>query len=131
MEMLVWVTYDSGVDGHYLNETNRAHAGLPILKPSTKQVDVANGGVSVGAHVTRLPFPQISHKASTAETFTNFPNSLMSFGKTANDDTVSVFTKDGIKVYYEEDVLIIFKNKSILIGVSYSRRCYYIPLQQW
>ena len=30
----------------------------------------------------------------------------MSVGKTANDGTVSVFTKEGINVFKEEDVLI-------------------------
>ena len=96
--MPVWVTYDSGTDRHYLNKTDRVHAGLPILKPPTKQVGVANGGASVGTHVTRLPFTQLYHKASTEETFTDYPNSFVSVGKTANDYTVSVFTKDKVKV---------------------------------
>ena len=114
-EMLVCVTYDYGADRYYLNETDRMRAGLPILKPPEKRVGIANGGVSVGKHVTHLTLPQISHKASMSENFTDFPNSLMSVGKTANNDTVSVFTKDDVKIYYEEDVLITCKNKPILI----------------
>ena len=83
--MPVSVTYDSGADRLYLNVTDWARAGLPILKTSTKRVGVANVGVSVGTHVTRVPFPQLSHKASMEETFTDFHNSLMSVDKTAYD----------------------------------------------
>ena len=59
---------------------NNTTKPTPIPKPSTKPVGVADSGVSFGTHVTRLPFTQLSHKAYTAGTFTNFPNSLMSVG---------------------------------------------------
>ena len=39
----------------------------------------------------------------------------MSVGKMADDGTVSVFTKEGVKVFKEEDVLITCKGKPILI----------------
>eukprot|EP00956_Cyclotella_meneghiniana_P004234 scaffold5184_cov39-Cyclotella_meneghiniana.AAC.3 len=39
----IMVTYDSGADGHYISEHDRAKAGLPILRRSTKRVGVANG----------------------------------------------------------------------------------------
>jgi hypothetical protein len=56
----------------------------------------------------------------------------MSVGKTANNGTVSVFTKDGVNVFKEEDVLITCKGKSILIGVRDVHGQYRIPLmQQW
>ena len=35
-----------------------------------------------------------------------------------NDGTISVFKKDGVTVYKEEDVLITCKGEPILIGVS-------------
>ena len=41
--------------------------------------------------------------------------SLMSVGKMANDGTVSDFTKGGVNVVKEEDVLITCKGESILI----------------
>ena len=104
-EMPVWVTYDSGADGNYLNKTDRTHAGLPILKPLKKRVGVADGGVSVGTHVTHLTFPQLPHKESTADTVTYLPNSPMSVGTASDDNIVSVFAKDGVKFYYREDVL--------------------------
>jgi hypothetical protein len=50
-----------------------------------------------------------------ADTFQDFPTSLMSVSKTANDGTVSVFTKEGVNVFKEEDVLITCKGKPILI----------------
>ena len=128
--MPVWVTYDSGTDRHYLNKTDRVHAGLPILKPPTKRVGVANGGASVGTHVTHLKFHQISHKESTTDTFTDSPNFLMSVGNTADDNTISVFTKYDVKFYYKEDVLITCKNNPVLIRVCNISGLYCILLQQ-
>ena len=75
------ITYDSGTDGHYISEKDRKAAGLPILHPSTKRVMVANGEKSKGQHVTNLPFPLLSSKAKQADTFNEFPTSLMSVGK--------------------------------------------------
>jgi hypothetical protein len=67
-----------------------------------------------------------------ADTFQDFPTSLMSMGKTADDGTVSVFTKEGIYVSKEEDVLITCKGKHILIGIQENQGQYQILLmQQW
>ncbi len=41
----------------------------------------------------------------------------MSVGKTSDDGTVLVFTKDGVKIFKEEDVLITCKGEPILIGI--------------
>jgi len=41
----------------------------------------------------------------------------MSVGKTADNGTVLVFTKEGINVFKEADVLITCKGEPILIGV--------------
>ncbi len=41
----------------------------------------------------------------------------MSVGKTSNNGTISVFTKTGIPVFKEEDILITCKGKPILIGM--------------
>ena len=49
---------------------------------------------------------------------------------TADDGTVSVFTKEGVNVFKEEDVLITCKGKPILIGVRDSQGRYRIPLMQ-
>ena len=40
----------------------------------------------------------------------------MSVGKTADDGNLSIFTKDGVTIYKEEDVLITCKKNPILIG---------------
>ena len=92
----VLVTYDSGADGHYISEGDRKRMGLPILRISAKKVGVANGGTSRGKYVTELPFPQLSKKAAEADTFDEFPTSLMSVGKTSDDGNVSIFTKEGV-----------------------------------
>jgi hypothetical protein len=81
----VMITYDSGADGHYLSETDRQQAQLPIMRPSTKWVGIANGGSSTGKHVTQLPFDQLSEQATKADSFDDFPHSLMSVGKTADE----------------------------------------------
>jgi hypothetical protein len=42
----------------------------------------------------------------------------MSIGKTADDGTISIFTKNGVTVHKEMDVLVITcKGEPILIGV--------------
>ena len=92
------------------------------------KVGVANGGTSKAKYVTQLPFQQLSAQATQADTFQDFPTSLTSVGKTADNGTVSVFTKEGVNVFKEEDVLITCKGKPILIGVRDSHCQYRIPL---
>jgi hypothetical protein len=62
--------------------------------------------------------------------FQDFLTSLMSVGKTANDGTVSVFTKEGVNVFKEEDVLITCKGKHIIIQIQDNQGQYQIPLMQ-
>eukprot|EP00804_Cyclotella_cryptica_P002833 CCRYP_009359-RA/>CCRYP_009359-RA protein AED:0.32 eAED:0.32 QI:0/-1/0/1/-1/1/1/0/453 len=93
------ITYDSGADGHYLSEADRHLAKLPILRPSTKRVGVANGSTSMGKHATTLPFPLLSQTAAAADSFDDFPTSLMSVGKTSDNGTISIFTKDGVTIH--------------------------------
>jgi hypothetical protein len=54
----------------------------------------------------------------------------MSIRKTADDGNISIFTKEGVAVYKEEDVLIICKGEAILIGKRDKRGRYRIPLVQ-
>jgi hypothetical protein len=111
------LTYDSGADRHYISKNDRHKAGLPILRPSTRQVGVANGGTSNTKYVTQLPFQKLSAQSRQADTFQDFPTSLMSVGKTSDDGTVLVFRKEGINVFKEEDVLIPCKGEPILVGI--------------
>ena len=111
------ITYDSGADGHYLSKRDPKNVGLPIIRPSTKRVGVANGGTSTAGHVSRLPFKQLSDQAASADSFDDFPSSLMSVGKTSDDGTISIFTKEGVTVHKEQDVLITCKGEPILIGI--------------
>ena len=110
------LTYDSGVDGHYISKKDRTKLGLPIFIISHNKVGVANGGACNGKYVTSLTFPQLSIKAAEVDTFEEFPTSLMSVGKTADNGNVSIFTKYGVTVYKEEDVLITFQKNPIIIG---------------
>jgi hypothetical protein len=70
---------------------------------------VANGRVSQAKFVMQLPFKDLSAKAKQADTFQDFPSSSMSIGKTADDGTISIFTKNGVTVHKETDVLITCK----------------------
>ncbi len=54
----------------------------------------------------------------------------MSVGKTTNDGTISIFTKDGVTIHKEMDVLITCKGEPILIGVPNEQGRYRIPLIQ-
>ncbi|KAL7474759.1 hypothetical protein ACHAW6_005919, partial [Cyclotella cf. meneghiniana] len=126
----VFATLDSGADGHYLSERDRALAQLPILRPSSKRVGVANGGSSQGRHVTKLPFTNLSANATQADTFDDFPNSLISVGRLADDNTVSIFTRDGVTVHKEHDVLITCRGNPVLIGVRDEHGRYRVPLIQ-
>ena len=54
----------------------------------------------------------------------------MSVGKTADANTISIFTKDGVSVYKEEDVLITCKGQALLIGARDSKGRYRITLVQ-
>jgi hypothetical protein len=104
-------TYDSGANGHYISKHDQHKAGLPILRPSTRRVGVANGGTSNSKCITQLPFRKLSAQLRQADTFQDFPTSLMSMGKTSDDGTVSVFTKEGVNIFKEEDVLITCKGE--------------------
>ncbi|KAL7525390.1 hypothetical protein ACHAXR_000989 [Thalassiosira sp. AJA248-18] len=124
------LTYDSGADGNYMSERDRKQAGLPILRKSTRRVGVANGDVSLGNNVTTLPIPQLNHTDTEADTFDDFPHSLLSVGKTSDAGTISIFTKDAVTVHKEEDVLITCKGEPILIGARDMHGRYRIPLVQ-
>ncbi|KAL7485756.1 hypothetical protein ACHAW6_011364 [Cyclotella cf. meneghiniana] len=111
------ITFDSGADGHYISEQDQKSVGLSILRPSTKRVGVTTGSTSMTKHVTQLPFPQLSDKVAQADTFEDFPTLLMRIGKTADDGTISIFTKDRVTVHKEEDVLIICTGEPFFIGI--------------
>eukprot|EP00804_Cyclotella_cryptica_P009173 CCRYP_003220-RA/>CCRYP_003220-RA protein AED:0.54 eAED:0.54 QI:0/0/0/0.5/1/1/2/0/469 len=124
------ITFDSGADSHYLSETDCLAAGLPILRSSTRQVGVANCSTSTAKYVSQLPFPQLSPNAELADSFVDFPQSLMSVGKTCDDGTVAIFTQSGVTVHKDTDVLITCQGEPLLIGACDAHGCYRIPLTQ-
>jgi hypothetical protein len=130
MANTVHLIHDSGADRHYVSEDNRKEACMHILRSSNKNVKVANGDTCKAKNVTQLPFPQLSKRATTADMFTNFPTSLMSVGKTSDDGTISIFTKTGVTVHKETDVLIRCKGALLLIGAQDKHGQYRIPLIQ-
>ena len=123
-------TYDLGADGNHVSEKDRLKAGMPILQRSTRRVDVTNAGTSEGKRDTALQLPTFSKETAKADSFGEFPTSVMSVGKINDDGNVSIFTKDGVTVHKEEDVLITCKGAPILVGVRDERGRYHIPLVQ-
>ncbi len=124
------LTHDSGANGQYISKHDQCKAGLSILRPSTWQVGVANGGTSNAKYITQLPFQKLSAQSKQADTFQDLPTSMMSMGKTSDDSTVLVFTKESINIFKEEDVLITSKGEPILIGIRDTQGQYQIPLMQ-
>jgi hypothetical protein len=60
-----------------------------------------NGGTSNAKYITQLPFQKLSAQSRQADTFQDFPTSLMSVGRTSDDSMVSVFMKEGINVFIQ------------------------------
>ena len=84
--------------------------------------------MSTATNVTPLPIPQLSKAAAEAHTFEDFPTSLLSVGKVNDDGNVSIFTRKGVTVHKEEDVLITVKGYPVMIGKRDNRGRYRIPL---
>ena len=103
---------------------------MKIKGKSSTSVIVADGHVNAGEHRVDLPFQGLSSKAREGDTFSNFRESLMSVGKVNDDGNVSIFTKDDVKVYAEEDVLITCRGTPIMVGVRDANGRYRIPLDQ-
>ena len=91
---------------------------------------VADGTINQGEHEVDLPFDGLSVNARKGDTFKRFKESLMSVGKVNDDGNISIFTKDDVTVYKEEDVLITCKGQPILVGVRDDQGRYRIPLDQ-
>ena len=124
------LVFYSGADGHYPTEELRKAAGLKVIRKSTKKLLVADGHVNHGEQEVELPFKGLSTKARTGDTFERFRKSLMSVGKVNDNGNISIFTKDDVTVYKEEDVFITCKGKPILIGIRNKGGRYRIPLDQ-
>jgi hypothetical protein len=54
----------------------------------------------------------------------------MSMGKTSDNNTVLVLTKEGANVFNEEDILMTCKGDPILIGIQDNHGQFQIPLMQ-
>ena len=102
------------------------HAHLTLIKQKGRSSKWGHMQ-SIKCHATS---PQLSKRATMADTFTNFPTSLMSVGNTSDDSTISIFTKTGVTVHKETDVLIRCKGAPLLIGVRDEHGQYRIPLIQ-
>lgn len=92
---------------------------------------VTNGSTSKVLYVSHLPVPHLPPNASQANSFGNFPHSLMSDDKTCDDSTISIFSQEGVTtIHREHDVLLTCKDEPKLIGVLDNHGGYCISLVQ-
>ena len=89
------------------------------MRVSDNKVGVTNGGACNVKYFTKLPFPHLYNKAAESDTLEEFLTSLMSFGKISNDGNLSIFTKEGVTVYKEDNALLTHQRKPILIVKQY------------
>ena len=92
---------------------------------------VTNGSTSKVLYVSHLPVPHLPPNASQANSFGNFPHSLMSDDKTCDDSTIAIFSQEGVTtIHREHDVLLTCKDEPKLIGVLDNHGGYCISLVQ-
>ena len=60
--------------------------------------------------------------------FEDFPTLLLSAGEVNDDGNVSIFTRKGVTVHKEEDVLITIKGQQVMIRKQDEQGRYRIPL---
>lgn len=72
----------------------------------------------------------MSPAAAEADYFQDFPTSLLSIRRVADNGNVSMLDKNEVDVYKEEDVIISCKGKPIMIGNQDERGCYRMPLMK-
>ena len=126
----VFATFDTGADDNYITENDRQKLQLPIKGDSSKQVSVANGHVEQGKHETELPLEGLSPTAKAADSFESFHTTLISGSKVVDDGNTVILDQQGVKVYTDEDVLILVRGKPIMIGTRDSRGRFKVPLVQ-
>jgi hypothetical protein len=73
---------------------------------------------------------KIIRAIKTSRHIPGLPHISDEVGKTADDGTVLVFTKEGVNIFKEEDVLITCKGEPIHIGIRDNQGQYQIPLMQ-
>lgn len=88
---------------------------MSILHKSTKEVKVTNHATTKGTYKSGLLFDQLPPKARETTPFEEFPHSLISIGKMATSSFIPIFTRKGVPVHNEEDVLITCKGDAILV----------------
>ena len=103
---------------------------MPFKGNSSKQVSVANGHVEQGKHETELPFEGLSPAAKAADSFASFHTTLISGSKVVDDGNTAILDQQGVKVFADEDVLILVQGKPIMIGTRDSRGRFKVPLVQ-
>ncbi|KAL7481420.1 LOW QUALITY PROTEIN: hypothetical protein ACHAW6_007143, partial [Cyclotella cf. meneghiniana] len=76
----VWLTYDSGANGHYLSKCDHTIAKLPILCASSKHA-LPTAAAALPPTSPNSAFGALSISAAQAISFDNFPTSLISASK--------------------------------------------------
>ena len=117
-----WGSFDMTSDSNYITKDDQRELNLPIKEYSTKEVFVANGSVMQGKHATKLPLKGLSPEARVEYSFIFFHSTLISSSKVVDDGNTAILDRQGVKVYKDEDVLILVKGKPVMIGKRDSHR---------
>ena len=104
---------------------------LPIKRKSTKEVFVANASTKQGKHKTELPLEGLSLKARAADNSEAFRTTLISGSKGVDNGSTEILDRHGVKVYKDEDVLILVKGKPVMIEKQDNNGRFKIPLMQY
>ncbi|KAL7528095.1 hypothetical protein ACHAWF_002435 [Thalassiosira exigua] len=101
----------------YLSKADCERARLPILRPSTKRVSMANGHISHRKQA-RLPFKGLSDAGARADSLDH------ECGQDRQRGAVSIFTRHGITAYKQSNVLITCRGELLLVDIHDEKGCY-------
>eukprot|EP00804_Cyclotella_cryptica_P005131 CCRYP_011531-RA/>CCRYP_011531-RA protein AED:0.43 eAED:0.43 QI:0/0/0/1/1/1/2/0/350 len=111
-----------------LEELGHTQPATPLQMDNSTAEGIVNGKFQ--PKQTKAMDMQFHWLRDREYTFDDFPNSLISVGCLADNNTVSIFTQDGVTVHNEHDVLITCRGDPVLIPVPGEHRCYRVPLIQ-
>lgn len=101
---------------------------LPIKGDSTKKVFVTNGSAEQGKYATKLPLEGLSLQARAVYSFELIRTTLISSSKVVDNGDIAILDRQVVKVYKDEDMLILVKGNPVMLGKQDSHGRFKIPL---
>lgn len=95
-----------------------------------KPVSVVNGYIEQGKDASKPPLEGLSHKAKAGDSFVLVHTTLISSNKVVDNSNTSILDRQGVKVYKDEDILILVKGKPVMVGKYDRNGCFKKPIVQ-